>query len=81
MGGGKIVTFNPLPMSDTCPRTTTTKNRYNWAGALVKWLWEETHIMKVVGSNPSTMYRIDIFTYICCKYCNVYLQKTENKQF
>ena len=31
------------------------------AGALVKWLWEETHVPKVVGSNPSTVYWIDIF--------------------
>ena len=26
------------------------------AGALVWWLWEETHVLKVVGSNPSTIY-------------------------
>ena len=23
-------------------------------GALVLWLWEETHVLKVMGSNPST---------------------------
>ena len=25
-------------------------------GALVKWLWEESHFLKVRGSNPSTVY-------------------------
>ena len=32
-----------------------------WAGALVYWLWEETHVLKVVGSNPSPVYWMDIF--------------------
>ena len=31
------------------------------AVALVKWLWEETHVPKVVGLNPSTIYWMDIF--------------------
>ena len=31
------------------------------AGALVKWLWEETHVPKIVSSNPSTVYWMDIF--------------------
>ena len=35
-----------------------------WAGALVSWLWEETHIPKVVGSNPVTVYWMDIFSHI-----------------
>ena len=26
------------------------------AGALVQWLWEETHVPKVVSSNPGTVY-------------------------
>ena len=30
-------------------------------GAFVQWLWEETHITKVVGSNPGTVYLLDIF--------------------
>ena len=29
--------------------------------ALVLWLWEETHVPKVVGSNPSTVPWMDIF--------------------
>ena len=29
-----------------------------WAGALVKLLWEETHVPKVVGSNPGAVYRM-----------------------
>ena len=31
------------------------------AGALVQWLWEETHVTKVVGPNPVTVYWMDIF--------------------
>ena len=27
-------------------------------GALVLWLWEETHVPKVVGSNPGAIYRM-----------------------
>ena len=30
-------------------------------GALVKWLWEETHVQKVVDVNPSNVYWTDIF--------------------
>ena len=37
----------------------------NSAGALVKWLWEETHVPKVVGSNPGTIYWVDIFSRLC----------------
>ena len=38
------------------------------AGALVQWLWEETHVPNVVGSNPGIVYWMDIFfTFICCK--------------
>ena len=31
------------------------------AGALVWWLWEETHAPKIIGSNPHTVYWMDIF--------------------
>ena len=48
------------------------------AGALVYWLWEETRVLKVVGSNPSTIFLMDIFTHISCKNCNVCL-KAQNK--
>ena len=34
------------------------------AGALVYWLWEEAHVPKVVGSNPSTIYWMDIFSHL-----------------
>ena len=30
-------------------------------GALVQWLWEETHVLKLVGSYPSTEQWMDIF--------------------
>ena len=36
------------------------KNVSNWAGALVLWLWEETHVPKVVGSNPCAGYWMDM---------------------
>ena len=38
-----------------------TNNCPIWAGALVKWLWEETHVLKVMSSNPVTIYWTDIF--------------------
>ena len=34
------------------------------ADALVKWLWEETRVQKVVGSNPGTVYWMDIFSHV-----------------
>ena len=49
------------------------------AGDLVLWLWEETHVPKVVGLNPSTVYRVDIFTFICCKSCNDVCLKRQKK--
>ena len=30
-----------------------------------------THVQEVVGSNPSAVYWMDIFTLICCKNCIV----------
>ena len=33
----------------------------NRAGTLVQWLWEETHVPKVMGSSPSTIYWLDNF--------------------
>ena len=34
------------------------------AGALVLWLWEEIFVPKVVGSDPSTVYWMDIFSHL-----------------
>ena len=48
-------------VADSCIATAEIRNFQFWAGALVRWLWEETHILKVVGSNPSTVYWMDIF--------------------
>ena len=48
------------------------KHFNKWVGALVYWLWEETHVLKMVGLNPSTIYWMDIF---CCKNCNVCLKR------
>ena len=33
-------------------------------GSLVWWLWEETHVSKDMGSNPGTVYWMDIFSHI-----------------
>ena len=48
-----------------------------WAGALVQWLWEKTHVLKVVGSNPGAIYWMDMtfFTLICCKNCIACLKR------
>ena len=37
------------------------------AAALVQWLWEESHVPKIMGLNPSTIYWMDFFSSICCK--------------
>ena len=34
------------------------------AGALVWWLWEDTRVLKVMGSNNSTLYWMDIFAHL-----------------
>ena len=46
-------------------RKFLTKTFRSRAGALVKWLWEETHVQKVMGSNPDTVYWMDIFSHLC----------------
>ena len=30
---------------------------------LSAWLWDETHLLKAVGSNPITIYWMDIFSH------------------
>ena len=35
--------------------------RRSWAGAMVQWLWEETHVPKVLSLNPGIIYWMDIF--------------------
>ena len=43
---------------------------------MVWWLWEETHVPKVMGSNPGTVYWMDIFSHIfVVKICNVCLKR------
>ena len=41
--------------------------------ALVEWLWEETHVVKVMGSNPISVF----FTYFFWK---LFVWKDENKE-
>ena len=38
-----------------------------WAGAVVQWFWDKTNVHRVVGSNPSTLYWMDVFKLICYK--------------
>ena len=39
---------------------TGKQNRYHtgkeWAGALVSWLWKETHVLKAMSSNSCNVY-------------------------
>ena len=30
---------------------------------IILWLWEDTNVLNVVGSNPSTVYWMDIFSH------------------
>ena len=32
--------------------------------AIKKWVWEETHVLKVVVSHPGTVYWMDNFSHI-----------------
>ena len=41
------------------------------------WLWEETHVLRVVGSNPSTEYWMDIFSHLIVTKI---VWKDENKE-
>ena len=47
------------------------------AGALVLWLWGETSILKIVGSNPSTIY-LDMF-HIVFLNCNARFKQTKRR--
>ena len=51
------------------------------ARALVQWLCDETRKLKVVRSNPSTVYWMGIFALICCQnFIDVCLKMTKNKR-
>ena len=52
----------------------------SWLGALVQWLWEETHVPKVVGSNPGTVYWMAIFSQHIFVLKLIFFEKTENKR-
>ena len=43
------------------------KTNYSYIGQepwiLTTRLWEETHVLKIVGSNPSAVYWMDIFSH------------------
>ena len=49
------------------------KNILRLGGALVKWLCEETHVVKVESLNLSTVYCI--VTLFCSKNCYVCLKR------
>ena len=48
--------------------------------ALVYWLLEETRVPKVVGSNPSAVYWIDIFSNLFVVKFVMFVWKDENKR-
>ena len=48
------------------------KQVFFMGGTLVQWLWKETHVQKVVGSNHSAAYWMGT---IGCKNCNVCLKR------
>ena len=39
-------------------------------GALVLWLWLETHALKVVSSNPVASDWMDLFAVKLCRFLN-----------
>ena len=45
----------------TVQKSSETKFDPFSARCLVQWLWEETHVPKAMGSNPSGVYWMDIF--------------------
>ena len=49
------------------------------AGALVQWSLEDTHILKVVGSNPSTEYWMDILNIYFFAIIVMFIFKYYNK--
>ena len=50
------------------------------AGSLVWWQWEDIRVLKVVGSNPSAVHWMGIFSYICCKNFNVTLKRRNKRK-
>ena len=48
--------------------------------ALVYWLWDETHVLKVVDSNPSTIYWMDIFINLIVVNIVKFIWKDKNKR-
>ena len=62
------------PISDEAAQLTS------WGRALVYWLWDGTHNLKVEDSNPCTVYWKDMFfLLICCKNCSFCSKKSEYK--
>ena len=59
----------------------TEHKKLGWEPYLVKCLWDETYVLKVVGSNPSTIYWMDIFhiLFVVKMYCLVERKKINLK--
>ena len=47
---------------------------------MVKWLWEETHIPKVVGSTLCTVYWMNIFSQIFVVVIVMLFEKTKTNE-
>ena len=61
----EIHTISPTRGQHKCvPLSYIFANKYTQLckqSSLVQWLWEQTHVTKVVGLNPSTVFWMDIF--------------------
>ena len=76
----KIAAFNLLPTDDDAFKIDIYPLEVKAKHWTVWWLWDESQNLKVVGSNPSIIYWMDIITLINWKNCNVCLKKAEKNK-
>ena len=55
------------------------REQLKWVGALVLWLWEETHVLKVANSYPCTVYWMDNVSHLFVVKLAMFVQNDENK--
>ena len=71
----------PFPFGKECLSSDDDDNNNpsSWARTLVLWLWEKTHVPKVVGLNPSTVDWMDIFSHLFVVKFVMFVWKDKNK--
>ena len=47
---------------------------------MVLWLWEDTHVLNIVGSNPSTIYWVDSFLHLIVVKIAMFVWKDKSIQ-